>query len=305
MIAFSVLSKLRGLAFAILALAVGLPTASLSQGAKNDDAAGEFFQFFKGIYTDGQEKDGVVVGPWPSPLDACVFGDTSDLSKRRVTLLFAFVRFVSVLYVEPHFVTKLGDCPSNSRFYVRFHSDEPTLLEAVQHDVGQIRYGLGIDVEKEFKFSRFGMGYFIGDVGAQSVVYAAIDQFDRNETPYDEIMANNVIQQEIVQMILLAPDSPTKDASKSIIQENHLDVVPGDFGGEPKYRKAWSERNVPNLCVYDVMLLEMIYSNAAYDSDGSLAFYKNYILENFARMNKSATEKLNDRDFAELFPKKC
>ncbi|THK38963.1 hypothetical protein EHS39_05115 [Ensifer sp. MPMI2T] len=304
MIASPLLPRLRALAFTTLVLLGGLAATSSGEEPKISRTA-EFYQFFKEIYTNSEEKDGVVVGPWPSPLAACVFGETSELSKRRVTLLFAFIRFVSVLYVEPNYVAKLDDCPGNAKLYIRFHSDEPTLLETVRHDIGQLRHGLGIDVEKEFKFSRFGMGYFIGDVGVQPVIYAAIDQFDRDETPYDEVIANNVIQQEIVQMILLAPDFPTKEASKSILQESHQDVAQGEFGGEPKYRKAWSERNVPNLCVYDVMLLGMIYSNAAYDGDGSLAFYKSYIFSNFERMKKSAEEKLNDRDFAELFPRKC
>lgn len=292
-------------AFALVALLLPALEAS-PQDAGFDPEAEEFIQFFKDVYTDGKEVAGPIIGPWPTPLPACIFGKPSELSKRRITLLFSFVRFTSRLYVEPHFEEKPSECPQDTLLYARIHSGEANIQDLVTHDVNYIGHVRGVQDPQDFTFSRYGMGARFTKNGRVPLFsYVAIDQFDRRETDYDDTIANNVIQQEIIQSILFAGDMENTKNIASIINETHDDIATGDSGGEPKYRKKWTEKNVLNLCVYDVVLLGLLYSDATYDSNGSLSFYKKYIRENFQNIKKNALEKLSDKDFSEIFPQRC
>lgn len=267
----------------------------------------KFYQFFKNVYSNGEEVSGPVAAQWPSPMPACIAGNPSELSKRRLVDLFSFIRLVNGLNIEPKFNEKFTDCSKNALMFIRFHSGEANVLEKITQDIAHLLYLRGIENAKDVTLSKFGMSWILAETGHEPALYVAIDQFDRRETEYDQIAANNVIQQEIIQGLLFAADLQRTAGSpnQSIIEETHSDIDRGDEGLEPRYRKEWSENNVVNICVYDVMLLSLIYSSEARDGEGNLKFYRTYIYDNFQRMKREATEKLHDRRFSEIFPKEC
>lgn len=281
-------------------------TILLQTRASNNSELSEFEAFFQKTIANGIDQPKYQPTRWGTPLYACIFGAVSPESHTRIRRIFSLIGTTTALQIEPTFVEEITACSPLTFLYVRMHSGRPELKFQIVGDVSFIMKKAGMTKPIDVKFSPFGMGLVMIEDGRPPQTYVSAYQFDQNETEYDVAMANNVIQQEIVQVLLAAPDYQTNSKPKSLIEEWKIqNIAENDLGAEPIYRKQFIKFNAPNICLYDVMLLKTLYSEESYRSDGTLAFYKAYIKKHFDMMQKSAAQSIEDPDYNLLFSGKC
>lgn len=269
-----------------------------------------FRSFFHDVVRTYPRDNGTFVLRWPSPLIVCVFGDYSQLSSDRFKDLFHFIQKSTDLRINTQYTIPREDCAQDTLLYVRIHSGDKgkTLRQMLIKDLGSVVVEKGRkETSSTLEPKPYGMGTIVLGGGQPSAIYVAVDQFDRNETPFDEAMARKASQEEIFQVLVGAADVSTAVVPKSIIEEPILNIDKRDWGLEPKYREEVFKSAPSNMCFYDVMLLLTLYGPgiARENPESKLDLYHAFIHENFDQIKRRATDLMNDDDYKSIFVKKC
>ncbi|RCS21637.1 hypothetical protein DUT91_22825 [Phyllobacterium salinisoli] len=150
------------------------------------------------------------------------------------------------------------------------------------------------------------MGLVMTD-GDRDKAYIAVNEFIDKKGEIDRVFVRSVVQQEFVQTFLMAPDIEVSRIPISIIEERDYYYIGKD--SEDKYKKnvkVRMEMNARNMCLYDIMLLNTLYSRDIEDiRSGTLGVYINYIRAHYGEIEESARRIQNDPRYKELFVSKC
>jgi hypothetical protein len=276
----------------------------------------DYITFFRSVIYRFQRNGVTTVARWEHlTTKVCIFGNPPEYSRQVLDEFFSVIVVNTILKFDLEFTDTAEQCGTNTMLYVRFHSGGLNILESLKLDVSRIaqmrNYTESVD---HLYFHEYGMGLLLKQPATDLFAYAAIDQFDRNETAYDKAAANNAIQQELFQILTLSVDKPIDGKYASIIHEPTWynvddvdDATEEDTGSEPKYRKKWVETYSNNLCLYDVMLLLTLYGPGVLNvnPEGDLDWHEAYIREHFDYLKDRATIIMNSEAYNQIFMKKC
>ncbi len=259
------------------------------------------------------------VARWPLSTDVCIFGNPSKYTKDRLDDFFSVIVINTILKFVLTYVGTVEQCPPGTRLYARFHSGETDVLETLKLDLAAIarikeyKKPFSSSEDKSSSMNKYGYAKIVINHNTNIFAYAAVNQFDRNETIYDSFIANNATQQELFQIIVLSTDKEVVDRPVSIIEEPVLYVdevegaTEGDVGVEPRYRKHLTETSPQNLCLYDIMLLLTLYGPGVdrYNPESKLGLYEDYISKHFNYLVDRAKKIMENPAYNELFMRKC
>ncbi len=150
---------------------------------------------------------------------------------------------------------------------------------------------------------------FLPSPEKEPFLYVSVDEMKGATLEVDTSLARNLIQQELLQILLSANDIDI-DIGKtpvSIIEERRVPDVPEDEDdADPKYRAARAALNVPNMCLYDVMLLMTLYADdEEVVSQAKLGLYLEYLRKNRRSIEEKARRVQNDPKYSDVFAVKC
>ncbi|MDA5633685.1 MULTISPECIES: hypothetical protein [Rhizobium/Agrobacterium group] len=260
--------------------------------------------FFDKVIGDNAINDNGVVSRWGSHIEVCVFGEASTYSNRNLSTLFTMFGELTYLDFTTKHVSNITECSDTATLYVKFHSGEKSVLSDIVGDISYIQKMNDMFSPMSVNLSRSGMGFILPSPRPR--MYMSVDQFNRSESVFDSVIASNVIQQELLQLLLLAADVGVKFTPRSLIEERYnFFIASGDEGSETKYRKKWARDNVWNICRYDAMLLLSIYSPETIAGDGTLNFYREFVRRNFSRIENDARDLIADPRFSSLIKRPC
>jgi hypothetical protein len=241
----------------------------------------------------------------PSDLSVCVYGNEMARTKKWVESFFEIVRRETWISPKIHFEKGTANCSSDTFLYVFFHRGQKSALSTVVGDLSFIlnRYGLN---DFNSNYDNYGFGKIIYNKGKEPRAYAAINE-DINIAEYlNEDISRNVIQKLLFQILLAVPDKKINRKPKSIIEER--DFPGSSIDTDSLSVDSMGERfklNVPNMCLYDIMLMKIVYAKDQSILNGTLENYIKYIKFNYKNILKSSSEVQNNPRYRDIFKNNC
>ncbi|WP_147272243.1 hypothetical protein [Phyllobacterium salinisoli] len=273
-------------------------------GQRKEIAA--FETFFVETLARGQTNKNFKLNRFPMDVEICVFSTEDNDIKQQILLLASLLK--EETYIRPFTVFKkdIYSCPNSTFLYFRVHQGGPKTISGLVGDISYIANISGINSHIDTEFSEYGMGLVMTD-GDRDKAYIAVNEFIDKKGEIDRVFVRSVVQQEFVQTFLMAPDIEVSRIPISIIEERDYYYIGKD--SEDKYKKnvkVRMEMNARNMCLYDIMLLNTLYSRDIEDiRSGTLGVYINYIRAHYGEIEESARRIQNDPRYKELFVSKC
>ncbi|WP_125334247.1 hypothetical protein [Brucella anthropi] len=272
-------------------------------GVERDES--RFVEFFKETLAPGKGND-YPLNRMPSKFPVCVYGDRMERTEKWTTLFFELLSEETWINPRLHYVKRTIDCARDTLLYVFYHQSDKNTLSTIVGDVSFILKRSGLP-EFHFIYDNFGFGHVFYEKGKEPRAYVAVNEaLDVETKSVDDSIARNVIQQELLQVVLVAPDRFVTTGPVSIIEERELPELAGtNTILTAEQMAARFELNVPNMCLYDIMLLKTIYANDPAIIDGRLGTYLSYIHAHYDDLVLSALRIQSDPRYQDLFKKKC
>lgn len=283
-------------------LAFTLGVAALFASERDES---RFVEFFKETLAPNKGND-FALNRMPSMLPVCVYGDQLERTKKWTTLFFELLSEETWINPRLHYVERTMDCAHDTFLYVFYHQSEKNTLSTIVGDVSFILKRNGLS-KLDFSYNKYGFGKIFYDKNKEPRAYAAIDEAVDIETmSTDDGIARSVIQQIFLKVILAVPGRAVTTAPVSIIEERELPELAGtDTILTANQMAARFKLNVPNMCLYDIMLLKTVYANDPSIVDGRLDTYLSYIHAHYDELVQSARRIQSDPRYKALFEKKC
>lgn len=271
-----------------------------------NEEAEEFKRFFVSAVADGEDKDDRLITRWGNPLHVCVVGSPSETSRFRVLRFLSLIRTSTALNIEATFQDNVRACSDLTFLYVHIHAGGDEAKQRIIEDISHIGGKVGATKPIEIPMDTNGMGVVFNSDRQEPFAYAAMSEFGGGKTAEDEILANNVIQQEILQLLLAAKDIEVSYKPRSLIHERwRRSISMGQLAESTAAKQEWMADNVKNICLYDLIALKTLYSQDTFRFDGRLGAYKKHIISKFEVMKREAIETLADPYYQALIREPC
>jgi hypothetical protein len=295
--------NLTRLAYILVAAAVTAAATAFAVAYQWKQPSARFEDFFRQALAGGSRDDNKVLGRVAAKYDVCVYGPAGTRTEKLILLFFEFVR--EATWMEPNVVTKsrTADCPLSTFLYVLHHQGDKEIVNSIIGDILFIANRSGLtEMPSHSRISQYGTGVVMVEEGKEPRQYAAINEIADARSDVDHLLARNIVQQELVQLLLYASDIQVDRQPLSIIEERWK---PGLVDVDPQQRAQWASLNVPNMCKYDIMLLLTLYARDESIVDSHLGSYVRYIRENYSAIESRAREIQDEPRYRELFATKC
>lgn len=307
------LTKAAAITAALVAAVVML--YPIAKGDRRSSSEMEFEAFFKNaVYLQHVEINRAKgihltsehVNRFPSKFSVCIYGEeaANPRIKARITDFFKFIGENS--WLRPDLIFNDGalmECSDKTWLYVRTHDGNAKIFSSIIGDLSFIseRHNLkGGNVE----LGKYGIGVWVVEPGPKSITYVAINGAIDETTEIGAQIARNVVQQELVQLILGAPDISVDRAPRSILEEREPKTDTTDRSDFERLSER-AKVNVPNMCLYDIMAVITLYANDLSIEDGTISNYVAYIRKNYSYIEKTAQEIQNNPRYKAIFYRKC
>ncbi|MBW9066164.1 hypothetical protein JNB71_22920 [Rhizobium herbae] len=265
-----------------------------------------FEQIFRQSLASGSYDENIQLNRWASRFDVCIYGGRSESTKKLVLLFFDIVREVTWLRPTIGFKPDIVACPNSTFLYVHLHQGEENFNQTAVGELALIMTRAGMTKPIDARLSQYGMGLSMIEIGLEPRLYVAINEFEGATLEVDKLLARNVVQQELLQVLLNASDLKVDQTPVSIIEERRVPNVPdSEDDADPKNRTERAKLNVPNMCLYDVMLLMTLYARDESIADARLGPYIRYIRKNFHKLEQAARAVQNNPRYHEIFSSRC
>ncbi|MBC2886324.1 hypothetical protein H7Q97_13075 [Ochrobactrum sp. CM-21-5] len=270
----------------------------------NDREDSKFASFFRETLASGQD-DKYIINRVSSEFSVCVYGYELERTKKWISIFFDLVRNETWVNPKLYFVSNPDDCADDTFLYVFIHRGEKNSLSTIVGDLSFILKRSGIN-EFNIKYDNLGFAQILYNKGKEPRAYAAINESINVRKNIEIDISRNVIQQELFQILLLAPDKTVDIRPISIIEERELPGSKRDTDSlSPRQLADRFKLNVPNMCLYDIMLMKVVYAKDPSILNGTLESYLKYIQLHYKDIEQSSRGIQNSPDYEELFKHKC
>ncbi|WP_156318652.1 hypothetical protein [Rhizobium sp. AAP43] len=280
--------------------------ASIFSLRQPNEETEDFTRFFISAVADGENDDNRMVTRWGNPLHVCVVGTPSEASRFRVQRFLSLIRTSTALDIEETFHDNVTACSSLTFLHVHIHAGGYEAKLKIIEDISFIASKVGATKPIDIPMDTNGMGVIFANDRQEPFAYAAMSEFGGGKTAEDEIIANNVIQQEILQILLAAKDIKVTFKPRSLIQERwRREIGAEELAESTSAKRQWMADNVKNICLYDLIALKTLFSRDTFRFDGTLGAYKKHISEKFDLMQREARQTLADPYYQSLIREPC
>jgi hypothetical protein len=278
--------------------------------ASNLSDSSKVVELFKAALAPEGPDDNPVLNRLGSYFKICGYGNQNKEIQFRISSFIDLVSDHTRLKPSVRYRKTSFDCPTDTLMYIWIHNNIDRISQAnidihnreISHIVGRHGYSKTVDV----KVDNYAYGLTFVEDGKQPILFSGINELLGADNSLNKLMAHNIVQQELFQLIMIARDVSVQSQPHSIIEERELG---DDFAHIDPYTIEYTREqfriNVSNLCVNDIILMLTLYSEDEFVLDGKLNSYLHYLNTNFIKLRNRAQEIQNNPKYADIFIEKC